>query len=186
MNDNSLEKFIYSFGGVAIVSLILSVKLVDTNTSPIITGLQVIIIQLYIYWFHRLLHSLPEYYYNYHIFSHHDKQLELDRPIELLFEFITNFSWFLILIVFQYIFNIHMIPDILIIFIGLWYSSAHVLNYSVIPNYEHKIHHTEMNYNYGPHFIDFIFGTLKAEEGYTMNGEIINGIVIYLLLSLIK
>jgi ATP/ADP translocase len=82
--------------------------------------------------------------------------------------------------------NIYVIPEILILFIGLWYSSVHVLNQSLVPNIEHSRHHTDNSCNFGPSQIDFMFGTLNVEEGYTADYQVINGVVLYIIFDLIR
>lgn len=182
----TIANFTKSFALVILTGNILANKLVTPDSSPFITLLQGFLINSWVYWIHRLSHLMPDSVFNYHIFSHHNKKLNLPRHFELFFEFYCNISWFLLLILIQYIFNIELVPNLLILFFGLWYSSAHVINLSMIPNDEHKIHHTEVNYNYGPPFMDFVFNTLKVEEGYTNDSQVINGVVIFTVLDLIK
>jgi len=180
----TLENFIKSFGLIILVGHMTCVNIMPPEIPIMKTILQVIFINIWVYWIHRLFHILPESVYNYHIYTHHDKKIELDRPIELFYEFFANMAWFILLILFQRMTNVYIVPEILVIFIGAWYSSVHVLNLSLIPNIEHKIHHTELNYNYGPSYMDFIFGTLKVEEGYTSDSQVINGVVLYILYEL--
>lgn len=182
----TFDNFLKSFGLIILTGHMLSVKLLPPDTPLMKTILQVIFINLWVYWIHRLCHILPESPYNYHIYSHHHKKLELDRPIELFYEFFANMFWFILLIIFQWLTGVEIVPDILIIFIGAWYSSVHVLNLSLIPNIEHKVHHTELNYNYGPSYMDFIFGTLKVEEGYSEDSQVINGVVLYVIYDIVQ
>ena len=182
----TFENYCKSFGLIILTSGVLCMNLVSPDASLIKTSLQVIFLNVWVYWIHRVSHVLPECLYNYHIYSHHDKKLDLDRPIELFFEFLTNMSWFMLLIFLQIVTGVYIVPDILTIFIGLWYSSVHVLNLSLIPNIEHKIHHTELNVNYGPPSIDFIFGTLKVEDGYSQDSQVINGVILYVVYELFK
>jgi hypothetical protein len=95
-------------------------------------------------------------------------------------------SWFLLLILLQYITGIEIAPKLIILFIGIWYSSAHVINLSVYPNKEHRTHHVETGYNYGPSYMDFLFKTLKVDEGYTNDSQVINGAIIFTAFDLIK
>jgi len=173
--------YIYSFSLLFVFSIITSVLLVYPTYSYISILKQLIFLNIWVYWAHRFFHSLPNIPINYHLYSHHKKQLQLSRPIELLFEFITDFSWFLILLVLKYYFKIDSLSTILILFIGLWYSSVHVINLSLFNDKVHKIHHIDHTYNYGPPYIDFIFGTLKMDKSYTTNHEILNGLILFFI-----
>ena len=182
----TLENFIKSFILVILTANILGVKLLPPGIPMIQTIAQITFINLWVYWIHRLTHILPESPLNYHIYSHHDKKFDLPRPLELFCEFLSDMSWFILLIVLQWLFNYQIIPDILIIFFGAWYSSSHVLNLSLLPNLEHKIHHTENDYNFGPPFMDFLFGTFKVEEGYSADSQVINGVILFTLYDGLK
>jgi hypothetical protein len=153
-------------------------------TLPILyAGPNLVFITLWAYWVHRILHLLPDIPLNYHVHIHHDKYIKLPRHTELFFEFLTNLSWFLPLLLLVYVFKLQCLSPILIVFIGLWYSSIHVLNLSLGNTIEHKIHHTELNYNYGPSVMDYIFGTLKVDSTYNTHYEILNGIFFFFLLK---
>jgi sterol desaturase/sphingolipid hydroxylase (fatty acid hydroxylase superfamily) len=173
--------FMQSFSILFIVSLITSIALVYPKYSIASISIQLVFLNLWIYWTHRIAHSLPNNPFNYHIYSHHNKQFHLSRPIELLFECITDFSWFLILFFIKYMFNLDFLSTTLIFFIGLWYSSVHVLNLSLFNDSVHKLHHTEPEFNYGPPYIDYFFGTLKMDPSYTTNNEAFNGIVLFII-----
>jgi hypothetical protein len=169
-----------------LTEFVLGSNLVPKETPLLITGLQLLLINVWAYWGHRILHMLPEFFYNYHIYVHHNKKLHLERYIELFYEFHTNMLLFIIPLVLQRITNIYIIPEILILFVGLWYSTVHVLNLSLIPNIEHSTHHVDPKYNFGPSYMDFIFGTLKVEEGYSSDSQVINGVVLYIIIDVIR
>ena len=164
----------------------MSVLLVYPNFSYGSICLQLLFLSNWVYWIHRLSHSLPNTPLNYHIYSHHNKLLELPRPIELAFEFLTDLSWFGILLLLKYLFNIKSLSNTLILFIGIWYSSVHVINLSLFNDPVHKYHHKDFAYNYGPPYIDFMFGTLQMDASYTTDFEIINGIILFFILKAIN
>jgi hypothetical protein len=167
-------------------SNVMCILLVHPNVTAIHAAFQLIFLNIWIYGVHRLSHKLPDMPLNYHLYIHHNKSIVLPRPVELFFEFITNISWFLPLLLLPYVFNIHFLSPILIVFIGLWYSSIHVLNLSLGNSIEHKIHHKTMNHNYGPSITDYIFDTLKVNKTYNTNSEIINGLFFFFLLKALK
>lgn len=178
-------KFINSFFLIQIFSLVLSINLVYPKFSIISIALQLVFISSYIYFLHILLHKLPNVPLNYHMYSHHNKNLNLPRWLELIGEFICDVSFVIPLIALKYFFNIPYLSYTLILFIVIWYSTGHVINQSLIyssePNSEHKVHHVEEKYNYGPAYIDMLFGTLKSYKYETMLYEINNGIILFLL-----
>lgn len=183
--DYSL-KFLHSYFFILILSYLLAIFLVYPQYGLLSIALQLSAINLYSYGIHRLTHNLPSSLLNYHMYSHHDKKLGIPRPLELFGEFLCDLSWFILLAFAQYLLNIKLLSNTLIAFIGIWYSSVHVLNLSLGNSKEHKIHHTDFDYNYGPPFIDIIFGTLKTEENSDENDKIKNGIIVFFLLKLFQ
>jgi len=181
--QEGLELF-YKYNLLFISSYGLAILLVYPEYSLISIGIQLILLNMYIYWIHRLLHNLPNNILNFHINLHHNKEIELPRAIELVIEFITNMSWFAYLILLQWAIGINYLSKTLTLFIGLWYSTTHIINYSLFKSHEHAIHHLEHNYNYGPPYMDYIFGTLKDPDNDTINYQLINGIIIFFILKL--
>ena len=180
-----IKKFVNSFTLILVFSYILSINLVYPKFSIISIGIQLSFISAYIFFFHILLHKLPNVSLNYHMYSHHNKNLKIPRWLELIGEFICDVSFAIPLIALKYFFNIPYLSYTLILFIIIWYSTGHVINQSLIyssePNSEHKVHHTEQIYNFGPAYMDMIFGTLKSYKYEIMVYEINNGIILFLL-----
>ena len=117
----TMFQYVHSFFFLFIFAIITSVLLVYPTYSYISILLQLVFINLWVYAMHRLSHNLPNIPVNYHLYSHHNKQLNLPRPIELVFEFVTDFSWYLLLLAFQYYYKLSFLSPTLIIFLGLWY-----------------------------------------------------------------
>jgi len=143
-------------------------------------------INLWVYLLHRACHLLPNIPLNYHLYSHHNKLFSLPRPLELICEFFTNFSWFLLILLVKYAFDLSSISTSLVLFIGLWYSSVHVVNLSLFPHMEHKLHHTDYTVNFGPPYIDYLFGTLQVEDNYTADYELPNGIASFAIVYALR
>jgi len=169
---------IYSFLLLLSVGSLLSLYLVYPSYSAFSIAVQLTLINFWVYVIHRLCHILPNQVWNYHIYSHHNKLLDLPRPIELVCEFFTDFSWFILLLGIKLFFNLDL-STALILFVGIWYSSVHVINLSLGDHIEHRIHHKDHAYNYGPAYMDFLFGTLKVDKNYTGDFEIPNGLVAF-------
>jgi len=83
-------------------------------------------------------------------------------------------------------FDLKYISTSLVLFIGIWYSSVHVVNLSLFPHIEHKLHHGDYTVNYGPPYIDYLFGTLQVDEPYTADYEIPNGIASFALVYALR
>lgn len=181
-----IKKFINSFSLLLIFSYILSINLVYPKFSILSIGIQLYFINLYVYLIHILSHKLPNIFLNYHMYSHHNKQLELPRWLELICEFFCDISWFILLAGIKYIFGMPYLSYTLIFFIGIWYSSVHVINLSLIKSPEHKAHHEEEKYNFGPPYYDMAFGTLKSDNTENTLYEINNGIIIFLLFNMLS
>ena len=179
-------KFLHSYFFVLLLSYLLGIFLVYPKYGLLSIGLQLSALNFYVYGIHRLSHSMPSIFVNYHMYSHHNKKLGLPRPLELACEFLCDFSWFLLLMAAQYLLKLDILSNTLILFIGLWYSSVHVLNLSLGDSKEHRIHHTENEYNYGPPYIDILFGTLKTEVNSDENDKIKNGVIIFFFLKLLQ
>ena len=186
MNINEITSVFKDNMLLCVSSYILGILLVYPKYSIVSIGIQLVFLNVYVYWFHRLLHILPEYNMNFHIHWHHNKNLDIPKNVELLLEFFTNMSWFVYLILFQWLFNIEYLSTTLILFIGLWYSSIHTINFSVFNSNQHIIHHIERTYNYGPPCIDVLFGTFKEPEEKINSYEFVNGFFIFLALFYIK
>ena len=179
-------KYLHSYFIILIISYLLAVFLIYPKYGLLSIALQILALNFYVYGIHRLMHNLPSGLLNYHMYSHHEKSLGIPRPLELFCEFFCDLSWFALLAFAQYALKLDLISNTLIAFIGLWYSSVHVLNLSLGDSKEHKIHHVEKDYNYGPPYIDILFGTLKTEENNDENDKIKNGVIIFFLLKLLQ
>jgi hypothetical protein len=135
-----------------------------------------------IYWIHRLLHWLPSWT-SPHLAWHHDKSLDIPRPLELAIEFVTNLSWFAGLWLLQRAAGVNVFHTRLIAFVALWYSSQHVINMSLWPNDYHRLHHTNHDVNFGPPYMDQLFGTYAGDSCYDINNSVINGWVSFYLVE---
>jgi len=178
----TLENIIRSFGPVTLISYLIYLRIIPAEVGFINGVLQVIGIGLYSYFLHRLIHILPDHPLNYHVYSHHNKQFNLSRNVELFIEFIHNLMCFLPIFIIQ---SLTGIDNTILIFVAFWYSSVHIIDMSIIPCVEHTNHHIDSSCNYGPSIFDFMFGTLKVEEGYTADSQALCGVILYILYDII-
>jgi sterol desaturase/sphingolipid hydroxylase (fatty acid hydroxylase superfamily) len=55
--------------------------------------------------------------------------------------------------------SIWIVPTSVILFYAIWYTSVHIVNYSIIGSQVHKDHHKNVGTNFGPDVLDQLFGT---------------------------
>ena len=177
---NEVIEYLKTFGPILGIATFLSIWLAWPANSIIAICVQIAILNFYVYVIHRIMHLIPSHPLNYHIFSHHDKKFNLSRPLELICETLCNLSWFAIILVVQWICNVQVFDPILVCYIGIVYTSVHVINLSCFDSVEHKTHHIDWNYNYGPAYFDALYGTLKVDESFNQNWDIINTVVVAL------
>jgi hypothetical protein len=165
--EPEVYKALYAYGPVLYVTYICSLFL--ESATPLLqlrTGC--IFIWFWAYFIHRLYHILPSTgifrYINIHLSLHHDHEKVLPRPLELVLETFQNAIWFGILYVLQELTDIHIVPTSIIVFALLVYSSVHIINYSVFGSEKHRQQHLLPNVNFGPDFLDHIFGTNSDPE----------------------
>lgn len=139
------------------------------------------------YWIHRLHHNLPStgigFYLNPHISIHHSHEKLLPRWLDLFIETIHNIVWFFFLYILQELTQIHIVPTSIIVLSMLVYSSVHVINYSMFGSEKHRRQHEIPDSNYGPDFLDHVFGTNSDPELEDMSHFIPNSILSTLLIK---
>jgi hypothetical protein len=117
----------------------------------------------WVYFFHRALHFLPTEgplkYINTHWIFHHQPLKILDRRVELLLEAINDMAMSLTVLWLQGMTGIWLVPTSIILFYAIWYSSVHIVNYSILGSDVHRDHHRNVGTNFGPDVLDQLFGT---------------------------
>lgn len=138
------------------------------------------------YFIHRLYHYLPStglfYYINPHISIHHSHTKTLPRWLELIIETVQNIFWFSLLYILQEVTDIHIVPNSIILLSLCVYASVHNVNYSIFGSKKHREQHLNPDVNFGPDFLDHIFGTNATEEFENMAHFIPNTLLSYLLI----
>ena len=133
----------------------------DRSISATIFGLS--FMYFWVYFFHRALHYLPTEgplrYLNTHWIFHHQPLKILDRRVELALEMINDLAMSLSVLWLQGMTNIWIVPTSVILFYAIWYTSVHIVNYSIIGSQVHRDHHKNVGTNFGPDVLDQLFGT---------------------------
>jgi len=130
-----------------------------TQTNTIV---QVFITYLFYYSFHRfVLHVLD---INPHVYVHHFKYFQIPRSVELCIDFVFEvISFGGIPLAIQNLTGLWLVSPSVIILVVLTLSLSHLFNYSILGSEIHKAHHLDMTKNFGPDFLDQLFGTNAAE-----------------------
>lgn len=151
----------------------------DRNLVQLTIG--VIFVEFWIYFIHRLGHSMPKEgilgALNTHWNFHHQHHKLLDRRIELIIEMFTDLSMNFTLLGIQWLTGVWFVPLSIILYHALVYTSVHIINYSMIGSETHKKHHLNHDTNYGPDTMDHIFSSSEDGELEDMTPIIINAIV---------
>lgn len=173
--------FAHCYGLLFLVSLAGGV-LLEPNVNYFIVAAELVGLNAAVYWIHRAIHWLPDWA-SPHLAWHHNHALGVPRWLELVLEFFTDLSWFAAIWLLQRLTGVHVFHDRLIAFIGLWYASMHVINMSVWSNGYHGRHHEQRYVNYGPPYMDQLFGTFKNDGCYDVNSSALNGFAAYFIVQ---
>lgn len=121
------------------------------------------IMYFWVYFVHRALHYLPTEgplkYINTHWIFHHQPLKLLPRWFELFLETLNDMAMSLSVLLLQYATGTWIVPTSIILFYAIWYTSVHIVNYSIIGSQVHRDHHKNVGTNFGPDVIDHMFGT---------------------------
>jgi len=124
---------------------------------------QSIILLLYSYYGHIFAHYISDYYpFNYlnpHVSIHHNTIFKLPRWLNLTVESIVTLILFIGIIYIQDFFNVKYFSTSIVFAAALLYICIHILDYSILGNAQHKLHHQKNNCNYEPMFLDILHNT---------------------------
>jgi hypothetical protein len=169
------------------IVLILAIYLTMNKYSPLHAALSIGILFFYSYFIHMLFHLLPSVI-NVHMIFHHIKTDNVVKKyINLFIETFVNIGFFIIFYLLQKLLHFEYVPTILILFYGLLYTSVHIINYSIFHTSEkHVTHHITSDKpssakNYGPDFIDHVFGTNSDEEFKNYNHILPNILISFII-----
>lgn len=125
----------------------------------------IVLMPLWLYWSHRMLHWIPlnsnSLYPVFHIWGHHGSPKPItNRTLELIAETVWEvFFWVFLPIWLQHVSGIHIIPTSIVLLGSFMWISIHIFNYSIFGSETHSRHHKDVTVNYGPDIVDHLFGT---------------------------
>ena len=149
------------------IVFILATVLTYKKFSPIQIWLSIILLYFYSYFVHIFFHYLPTNI-NLHVIFHHNndkKKSAFIRYFNLYIECLSNISIFIAFYYLQRLCNIKFVPAIIIFYYAIFYTTIHIINYSLFHcSKAHSLHHQhagdiKKSCNYGPDIIDQIFLT---------------------------
>jgi len=163
MSKESLQDWIDPYGITIIAASAFVILLVAPERSMVSAILGLSFMYFWVYFFHRALHFLPTEgplkYINTHWIFHHQPLKILDRRVELALEMVNDLAMSLTVLWIQGMTGIWVVPTSVILFYAIWYTSVHIVNYSVIGSQIHRDHHKNVGTNFGPDVLDHAFGT---------------------------
>lgn len=159
------------------------------SETPFVVYVNLCIITLWVYFIHRTFHHIP-FKINLHLKYHHthnkdeikNGNYKMIRLRNSIIETLVNVGFFVSLYFIKKYFNLTIIKDILILYVGFIYVTVHNINYSIYHlSRIHVNHHRYKNCNFGPDVYDHLFGTSKDKEFEDMNHILLNTIVGFIL-----
>jgi hypothetical protein len=191
--SSDIIKLIHSTMAYGPVNLttILCAYAVEYKTTPLLQiYVGTLFIWIWVYFIHRLHHNIPStgifYYLNPHISFHHAEVKTIPKWLDLTIETLQNIMWFVPLYLLQEFTDIHIVPTNIILLSMLVYVSVHIVNYSMLGSDKHARQHKNPHSNYGPDFLDHMFGTNSDDTFEDMIGFIPNTILACLFILYIR
>jgi len=165
--DNILD-WMNHYAMTILVGGAFTILLAGPEAGPVKAILGISIMYFWVYFIHRALHFLPTEgpfrYLNTHWIFHHQPLKLLPRWLELCLETVNDLWMGLSVLALQYLTGIWIVPISIILFYAIWYTSVHIVNYSIVGSPVHRDHHKNVGTNFGPDVIDHFFGTNHLPE----------------------
>jgi len=165
--ENMLD-WLQNYGLTIVIAGAFVVLLASPETGFVNAIFGLTIMYFWVYFVHRALHFLPREgpyrFINTHWIFHHETTKVLPRWLELVIETFNDLSMGLSFLLIQNLTGLKLVPPSIILFYTIWYTSVHIVNYSIIGSETHKDHHLNVDTNYGPDVIDQLFGTNHRPE----------------------
>lgn len=174
---NNLKKNIISW-------LLIGVTVSIISYPNILMGITTFLFFMFIaYFYHVVTHVHKNIFSIVHHYHHENNNL-FSHFIQVVLELSIPYPF----VMTSYFCNISLLNPWIILYFMLFYCSVHNINYSIFKvNGVHRLHHKEVNVNFGPDVCDVLFGTKHNSEDcventnhYIPNIIIITGIVMIL------
>ena len=148
----------------------------------IFLGIFTFIVFIFIAYFYHVVAHVHKNIFSIVHHYHHENDNLFSHFIQIVLELSIPYPF----VMMSYFLGIHIFDPWIILYFMLFYCSVHNINYSIFKvNDVHRLHHTEVNLNFGPDICDVMFGTKHESEKcventkhYIPNIIIITGIVV--------
>jgi hypothetical protein len=182
-----LKFFYYQFIVLFLIFICIYLLTYKKHSITVIT-LSMLGLYLYAYLNHICLHIIPKML-NVHLLIHHTPtESNLVHSINLILETIVDLLVFYFIYYLQYAMHVNYIPNIIIFFYALLYSSIHIINYSIFHlDKSHVLHHATNNSNnkkdcnFWPDTLDHLLSTNCDNRYENMYHYIPNILIIFLI-----
>jgi len=191
-SDIRWSEYAEAYVPTILIWVVMSALLALPKYSISIALIQAILLLIWSYAGHVLAHLVsaegPLSILNPHVYLHHEKAAQIPRQLELVIETLVNFMGFFFIFILQKLTDIELFSPSMIIGAALLYITVHILDYSVVGNVNHRLHHTKTYCNYDPEFMDTLFRTrCEPEKPYTnMIWEIPHAIMAFAVAAAVK
>ena len=147
----------------------------------------IVFMYFWVYLVHRSLHLLPAWATTHISFHHAPADAKpLPRWLELVLETVTDAGLNLSLLLLQSLVGYQLVHPLIIVFFTVTYVATHIINYSIYGSVTHRLHHTELNKNFGPDTIDHLFGTNYDSTFEDMTPIMFNAAMAFVIIGYIK
>lgn len=107
------------------------------------------------YWGHKMAHLKRDWFRISHIY-HHENDNFFSNFIQIILELLCALTTIYV----NYFLLDNKLDKWIIIFMYIFYTTIHNINYSILKvNKTHKLHHDNINTNFGPDICDILFNT---------------------------
>ena len=150
----------------------------------IFLGVFTFIVFIFIAYFYHVVAHVHKNIFSIVHHYHHENDNFFSHFIQIILELSIPYPFVML----SFFFGINIFDPWIVIYFMLFYCSVHNINYSIFKvNGVHRLHHTEVNLNFGPDVCDVMFGTKHSSEDcventnhYIPNIIVITGIVMIL------
>jgi len=190
----SLYKIYFiNFAAFWVLFTYISIIAYKTDHNYILSLLTLFFAEYWCYITHHITHNKNFEFIGFmHLFHHNPKYADATWVfvIELLLNFFLYGGFVLIFLgeIIKKLFSIKIFNNYVLFFWSIVYSSYHLINFHYLKSPTHKAHHLQNGkLNYGPDWMDIIFGTKLHNNNFEdFNSSVLNGLIGLIVVLLLK
>lgn len=145
-----------------VLSWILIFATISAISYPnILLGIVTFIVFIFIAYFYHVIAHVHKNIFSIVHHYHHENDNFFSHFIQIMLELSILYPFVML----SYFFGVSIFDPWIMLYFMLFYCSVHNINYSIFRvNGVHRLHHTEVNLNFGPDICDVMFGTKHSSE----------------------